>query len=79
MTAIGGLAWRCLWNIYSLDCFPKFCSLTCFKHLGKAVKFYQASGIKTKLTVKLGSSGFDLTEDFIQFRWRPGWTEDGCF
>jgi len=29
--------------------------------------------------VNLGESGFDLTDDFIRFRRRSGFTEDGCF
>jgi len=29
--------------------------------------------------VNLGSSGFDLTDDFILFRRRSGLTEDRCF
>jgi len=30
-------------------------------------------------TVNLGWSGFDLTDDFIQFRRRSGSTKHGCF
>jgi len=34
---------------------------------------------KQKYTVNFSFSGFDLTDDFIRFRWWSGLSEHGCF